>query len=328
LINLTAAQLDLWQDNDNGYSWPNPRILTSSVLYHAGTPITGIDYDIDRNTRHATTPSIGAHEGTGHAYDMVSDWPDVSNVTEDDTVDGAPGVYHEVAEDDVRSGAGFGANGTEYEGNVILPAESSVVDGAGFGATGTEYIGNVVLPIENDVRAGVWFGATGTEYIGNVVLPIENDVRAGVWFGATGTEYEGAFGGFDKPASPQISAAAGDGQVTIAVDAAGDNDVIYVRYKKYGDDEWSPEGPALSRVGDGNVVVSGLINFQAYVFSAYAKYYTTMSDWAPCVFAMPASAISPTEPVPEDIHADVVFAKANATVTPTIYRAIVKKARF
>ena len=68
IINLTRDNLDLWQDNDNNIYSVNPRILTTSSLFHAGTPVDGIDVDIDGNTRHATTPSQGAHEGTIIAY--------------------------------------------------------------------------------------------------------------------------------------------------------------------------------------------------------------------------------------------------------------------
>ena len=67
LINLTAAQLALWQNNDNHIFSINPRILMTSALYHTGTAVGGITTDIDGNTR-MNPPSIGAHEGTSQAY--------------------------------------------------------------------------------------------------------------------------------------------------------------------------------------------------------------------------------------------------------------------
>lgn len=45
------------------------------------------------------------------------DTPVVGNVTEDDTVRGATGTYHEAAASEVQNGVQFGAGGTEYTGS-------------------------------------------------------------------------------------------------------------------------------------------------------------------------------------------------------------------
>ena len=76
IIDQIRDDLDLWDDNDNNSFYANPRILTTSSLYHTGIPVTGIPRDIDGNLRDATNPSIGAHEGTLIAYpcDMPIDF--------------------------------------------------------------------------------------------------------------------------------------------------------------------------------------------------------------------------------------------------------------
>jgi hypothetical protein len=45
------------------------------------------------------------------------DFPAVGNVTEDDTVNGVAGTYHEAAAAEVQTGVQFGAGGTEYTGS-------------------------------------------------------------------------------------------------------------------------------------------------------------------------------------------------------------------
>lgn len=45
-----------------------------------------------------------------HVDDGVTDYPDVGNVTEDDTVNGAAGTYHEATTAEVQSGVAFGAS--------------------------------------------------------------------------------------------------------------------------------------------------------------------------------------------------------------------------
>jgi hypothetical protein len=74
--NLTAAQADFWFDDTYrannlaayGFFTRHPGILTTSSLYHTGTPIAGVTTDMFGNARHGTTPSIGCHEGTSEAF--------------------------------------------------------------------------------------------------------------------------------------------------------------------------------------------------------------------------------------------------------------------
>jgi len=44
-------------------------------------------------------------------------------------------------EDDVRNGVDYGPTGTEYDGDLVLPAVTDVKLGVGYGADGTEYTG-------------------------------------------------------------------------------------------------------------------------------------------------------------------------------------------
>jgi hypothetical protein len=72
LNSLTRAQLAFYNENDNGFFDAGYGIRTSSVLWHAGADTTDAT-DIKGNARHATTPSIGAYEGTVNAFGVT--WP-------------------------------------------------------------------------------------------------------------------------------------------------------------------------------------------------------------------------------------------------------------
>jgi hypothetical protein len=76
----------------------------------------------------------------------------------------------------VLDGVGYGANATEYEGVLALPASASVVlDGETYGPNDS-YVGTVTLPASADVRESTQYGAGGTQYTGTltpIVLPFE-----------------------------------------------------------------------------------------------------------------------------------------------------------
>jgi len=77
LNSLTRAQLAFWNENDNGCFDAGYGILTTSVLYQAGAD-TADTTDIKGNARHATTPNIGAYEGTVNAFGVA--WPTAGQV--------------------------------------------------------------------------------------------------------------------------------------------------------------------------------------------------------------------------------------------------------
>lgn len=76
------------------------------------------------------TPSSGSHAWTDDATkipyiifvcdqeDVIPDYPDVGNVTEDDTVNGVAGTYHEATVAEVQAGVMFGA-GSALEGTYV-----------------------------------------------------------------------------------------------------------------------------------------------------------------------------------------------------------------
>lgn len=87
-----------------------------------------------------------------------------------------------------------------------------------------------------------------------------------------------------SPGIPLItSSEGGDEEVVLTINAAADDDTVYIRYRPSGSSAWSAESGSLSRTGDGDVIVSGLTNETRYQFAAYVKdvagadeYY---SDW-------------------------------------------------
>ncbi len=82
---------------------------------------------------------------------------------------------------------------------------------------------------------------------------------------------------------------AGDGQVTLPVDAALETDVVYARFRK-GSGAWSAENESWKRTGDGNIVITGLTNEDKYEFILYAKAGTLISYWSDPKFATPTAA--------------------------------------
>ncbi len=83
----------------------DPRIVTTSDLYQAGTPIGGITTDCDGNSRDATNPSIGWHEGTTNPYGLTapSTTPTfTSNITAVDRGDGTVAVSFSAGTDTDR----------------------------------------------------------------------------------------------------------------------------------------------------------------------------------------------------------------------------------
>jgi len=86
------GDLDFWGDAvadiSGGQRAVDYRIVDSSVLVAAGTPVAGLTTDCDGNTRDGTNPSIGWHEGTAAAYEIsasVPSAPDISVARVDDT---------------------------------------------------------------------------------------------------------------------------------------------------------------------------------------------------------------------------------------------------
>ncbi len=84
----------------------------------------------------------GVDRGDGSLGTYSPDFPSVDNVTEDDTVNGAAGVYHEPAEAEVLNGIIFGANNT-LTGTFVVPDISDVRRGVGYGAQATQFTGTL-----------------------------------------------------------------------------------------------------------------------------------------------------------------------------------------
>lgn len=57
--------------------------------------------------------------GAAQRQEATPDFPDVGNVTDDDTVNGVTGTFAVPAEADVESGVQYGADGTEFEGELV-----------------------------------------------------------------------------------------------------------------------------------------------------------------------------------------------------------------
>jgi hypothetical protein len=194
-------------------------VLSSATAYGPlDDPIAG--------TYHA--PSVGevidsavfgpssATSGTYHA-------PDVGEVI--DTAVFGPasatsGTFAVPAEADVQDGVGYGAGGTEYEGELALPTYPAVADvlssAAAYGPVANPITGTYHAPSVDEVIDTAVFGPasaiSGTYHapsVGEVIdtavfgpssgtsgtfaVPAVGDVQDGVDYGASGTQYEGTF---------------------------------------------------------------------------------------------------------------------------------------
>lgn len=238
-----------------------------------GLPILVEDYLAETRKREGVF-YVGAHDPDP----IIADYPDVGNVTEDDTVDGVQGTYHETVEGEVKAGVGFGAGGSEYSGTVTLPPEADVALGVDYGAGGSEYTG-ILDPdfpaVGNVTQDDTVDGVQGT-YHETVVA----DVKNGVWFGEDGTEYEGEY----TPSIPSFTiptlsvADDGDASVTIAV---GNNagQTSRIKYWKTGDTAWTL-GPTV--VGNGtSTALTGLAYGTSYTFIAVPYDAATGVEGAP-----------------------------------------------
>jgi len=96
---------------------------------------------------------------------------------------------------------------------------------------------------------------------------------------------------FPRPVT-SLSAAAGDGEVTLTVVTPNPTDVVYARYRK-GGDGWSAEDESLKRTGDGDIVVGSLTNEHGYEFIVYVKSGSIESEWSDPAFATPTAGTTP-----------------------------------
>ena len=185
------------------------------------------------------------------------------------------------AASDVRSGIDRGDGTT---GTLTLPAEGKVANGIQFGGGGTEYTGNRTDAAVNTVLTGNSYGESGTEFSGNWTAATASKYQLGETYGIGGTSETGTYDPSVTPdGQPSItSATSGNGQVTIAITAADESDVIYARYRLTGGGNWAAESETFKRTGSGTITVTGLTNNlkDGYEFSAYAKNLTVTSDWA------------------------------------------------
>lgn len=87
IYSKTMDDLKWWGDQATAqaHDW---RIVDTSDLVGAGTPVAGLTTDCDGNARDGSTPSMGWHEGTAGAYEISAtapNAPDVSVARVDDT---------------------------------------------------------------------------------------------------------------------------------------------------------------------------------------------------------------------------------------------------
>ena len=132
----------------------------------------------------------------GESPMATPDFPSVTNVTTDDTVDGVTGTFAVPAITDVKSGTSYGAGGTEYTGTLIEGIPTGDIVAAQYVLTGHDNYtggsaGTLTLPAVGDVQDGVVYGAAGTGSEGTFAVPAEADVAETVQYGAGGTEFTG-----------------------------------------------------------------------------------------------------------------------------------------
>jgi len=93
------------------------------------------------------------------------------------------------------------------------------------------------------------------------------------------------------PNMPVItSVVAGDGQVIVSLTTDVQTNDLYLRYREINETEWSAESIALSRTGDGDITITGLVNGYTYMVTAYAKTFIT-SGWAAPQYFMPTDGV-------------------------------------
>jgi hypothetical protein len=142
-----------------------------SIGAHQGTYTVPAEADVEAGVDYG-------EGGTEFEGSFSADFPDVSNVTTDDTVNGSAGTLELPAVGDVQAGVTFGGGGTEFTGTLELPAEADVEDGVGYGAAGTEFTGTLQLPAVGDVEDGVGYGAGGTEFTGELAATLSAEQAA------------------------------------------------------------------------------------------------------------------------------------------------------
>jgi len=140
-----------------------------------------------------------------------ADYPAEADVEDGVTFDygNKEGTFEAPAEDDVRNGVGFGADGVEYEGVLDLPAQGDVRLGIDYDNAGK--IGSLDLPAEADVEKGVPFdGETKT---GTFKEPGVGNVEKDVKYGADDVEFTGTF---KAPDENQVQKSWGSGRTALS----------------------------------------------------------------------------------------------------------------
>lgn len=182
-----AADTTPWVDPDNGDFRVNGSqnvgagrgVFTNTKVSYTGTvgyPDVGAAQHIDLTQAAVTDVRDGVVYANGTLVGVLT-LPPISKVRELFT---------------------YGANGTEFTGEDVLPIEGDVRDTVNYGFENGvvwEFTGSLNVscdyPIENDVREGILY-ASGT-MTGNIVLPIPPTVFIGTLYGASGSEFVGTF---------------------------------------------------------------------------------------------------------------------------------------
>jgi len=143
---------------------------------------------------------------------------------------------------DVTLGATYGADGTELTGTLVIdePDPADVLSTATTGGV-----------------PGLWQKATDTFY------------KLGESFGINGTSEDGTFDPIVMPGTPDLnSLTPGDGTLTAAITTVALTDIVYLRYKLATDTAWTVWG--TTRIGSGDLAVTGLTNLFEYNVEVYA----------------------------------------------------------
>lgn len=153
-------------------------------------------------------------------------------------------------------------------GRWIKADKTKYLDGQKFGVDGESEEGE--LEVDEPDPDDVLLGATTGGEDGTVRLPAPPKVENKYLYGPNDSLEGTLVPSTDPPAMPTWSASPliGDQQITLYGAVSNTEDVLYIRYKKYGTSVWLGSN---SRTGSGAVVVDGLTNGQPYVFVAYAS---------------------------------------------------------